>query len=118
MVSPRKDLVTKAETGFVCLGIVPPLVCLLGGSDAANRFIFNGWAFLYSVMWLEPLLREATRGAPPGLAMKLNMIRVVLPLIACAFLAESAIAKWGVDVHCIVHVLAASHVLLTHSCLA
>ena len=117
--SPQKNLIAEVEVKFICLGIVPTLVCLLGASSVISKFVFNGWAFLYNAIMLDPLLKESMRDAASSLQIKLSMIRFILPLISCSFLAESLVAEsWNVDVHCIIHVLAASHVLLAHSCMA
>lgn len=117
--SLQKHLEMKIKASFMCLALMPLLLCSIGLSRAINRFVFNGYAFVYGSIVMDPILKRGMRDTKSKfIKMKLHIARCFFPMIFLAFVTEAMLAeKFHFDTHCIVHVLALAYVLLVHSCI-
>jgi hypothetical protein len=118
-VSVRTASIRRAQAHFLCLGVLPLVLCLTGASHAVNLFLFNGYGFFHATVGLDPLLGQAITDFPGKNAFKLKTLRLLLPTIGFSFLVESTLVETcQIDPHAILHVLSGSYVLLMHSCLS
>jgi hypothetical protein len=117
--SLQKQLDMKIKASFTCLALMPLLLCSMGLSHVINRFVFNGYAFTYGSIVMDPILKRGMRDTKSTfIKMKLQITRFFFPMIFMAFVTEAIVAeKFHFDTHCLVHVLALAYVLLVHSCI-
>lgn len=109
----------QAKAHFFCLGVLPFILSACGATDAVGRFMFNGYSFVYGSLIMEPMLREAQKGATSKESvMKFKATRILALMEGLALMVESHVAElFEVDMHVLFHVVAYSHVVLMQSIL-
>ena len=109
----KETLLQRAKAHFFCLSTLPFLSSACGATGAVGRFVFNRYAVFYSVIGLDPLMREAEKGAPSKeLMWKLKVTRIIHPLAGLAPVVESYVADlFEFDMHVIFHVVIYSYML-------
>lgn len=115
----QRQLDLKVKASFICLAVMPLLLCLMGSSHVINRFVFNGYPFAYSAIVMDPILKRGMRDTKSTFVkMKLKVLRFFFPVIFLSYVTESIVAdQFHFDVHCVLHVLVLTYVLLIHSCI-
>ena len=113
----------RTKAYYLCLATLPTIFCLFGASRVINRFVFNGFANLFSCIVLDPLFKEAVdltskATSTKVLSNKLKLSRLLFPLTALSFLCEGVMAdKYEFDTHVSAHIFIGIYVILMHSCL-
>ena len=92
---------------------------MCGFTDAVGRFVFNGYGIFYSLIRLDPLMREAAKGATTKESLwKLKAVRVIFPLSGMSLVVESYVGDmFEFDMHLVFHLLIYTYVVLMNSLL-
>ena len=103
----------QVKAHFLCLATLPFLLSLWGETGAVGCFVFNGYAIIYSVIGLDPLMREAEKGASSKeLMWRLKVARIIHPLAGLSMAVESYV---GFDMHVFFHILMYIYTVLMNS---